>query len=151
MVLVPPTSPFWTWIRLIMACSSLFNILLKPTLAHVSWRSPLKASLNILALNLVTWLTGTMDPLVLGLHQFWSMCLQLWVIYLCYFYNGSFVTNLVFGGFGGFPNLDTKELVYGLLILRETWPTFEKNPLRRLEVWTHKKILVVLRNGCHSH
>jgi hypothetical protein len=25
------------------------------------------------------------------------------------------------------------------LILREMWPTFDKNPLIRLEVWTHKK------------
>jgi hypothetical protein len=35
--------------------------------------------------------------------------------------------------------LKTKELVFGLLILRETWLTFDKNPPKRLEVWTHKK------------
>jgi hypothetical protein len=33
-----------------------------------------------------------------------------------------------------FPNLETNELVSRLLILRETWLTFDKNPLRRLEV-----------------
>jgi len=32
------------------------------------------------------------------------------------------------------PNLEIEELVSGLLILRETWPTFNKNPMRRLEV-----------------
>jgi hypothetical protein len=41
---------------------------------------------------------------------------------------------LVFGGFGGFPNLETKEFVSGFLILREIWSTFNKKPPRRLEV-----------------
>jgi len=59
MALVPPTSPSWTWIRLIKACSLLLQILLKSTLAHVSWRSPLKASLNFLALSLVSGPTRT--------------------------------------------------------------------------------------------
>ena len=58
MVLVPPTSPSWTWIRLIKTCSLLLKILLKSTWAHVSWRSPLKASLNFLAISLVTGPTG---------------------------------------------------------------------------------------------
>jgi len=59
MVLVPPISPSWTWIKLIKAWSLLLQILLKSTLAHVSWRNPLKASLNFLALSLVTGSTGT--------------------------------------------------------------------------------------------
>jgi hypothetical protein len=33
-----------------------------------------------------------------------------------------------------FPNLETKELISSILILREMWPTFDKNPLIRLEV-----------------
>jgi len=39
----------------------LFNIFLKSTLAHVSWRSPLKAFLNLLALSIVTRPTGTFN------------------------------------------------------------------------------------------
>jgi hypothetical protein len=30
--------------------------------------------------------------------------------------------------------MKTKELVYSLLILRETWSTFDKNPLIRLDM-----------------
>jgi hypothetical protein len=45
-----------------------------------------------------------------------------------------FCKNLIFIGFSGFLNLETKELVSSLLILRETWPTFNKNPMRRLEM-----------------
>jgi hypothetical protein len=33
-----------------------------------------------------------------------------------------------------FPNLETKKLISSILILREMWPTFDKNPLIRLEV-----------------
>jgi hypothetical protein len=33
-----------------------------------------------------------------------------------------------------FSNLETKELALGFLILRETWSTFVKNLMRRLEV-----------------
>jgi len=33
-----------------------------------------------------------------------------------------------------FPNLETKDFVFSLLILKEMWPTFDKNPLRRLKV-----------------
>jgi hypothetical protein len=58
MVLVLPTSPSWIWLRLIKA-SLLLQILLKSTLAYVSLRSPLKASLNFLTLSLVTGPTGT--------------------------------------------------------------------------------------------
>ena len=50
-----------------------------------------------------------------------------------------------------FPNLETKKLISGILILKETWPTFDKNALRRLQVWTNKNRLLVLRNGYHSH
>jgi len=50
-----------------------------------------------------------------------------------------------------FPNLETKKLISDILILKETWPTFDKNPLRRLEVWTNKNRLVVLWNEYHSH
>jgi len=59
MALVPQTSPSWTWIRLIKACSSLFITFLKSTLTHVSQRSQLKASLNLLTLSLVTRSIGT--------------------------------------------------------------------------------------------
>jgi hypothetical protein len=44
--------------------------------------------------------------------------LNLWTLYLCWFFNGGFATNLVFRGFGGFPNLEIDELVSSLLILR---------------------------------
>jgi len=54
MAFVPPTSPSWTWIRLIKAFSLLFITLLNFTLAYVSRRSSLKVSLNLLALSLVT-------------------------------------------------------------------------------------------------
>jgi len=76
--------------------------------------------------------------------------LQLWALYLCWFYNGDF-HNLVLEILVLFPNLETKKLIFGILILKETWSTFYKNPLRRLEVWTNKNRLVVLRNGYHSH
>jgi hypothetical protein len=33
-----------------------------------------------------------------------------------------------------FPNLETKKLISSILILREMWPTFDKNQLIRLEV-----------------
>jgi hypothetical protein len=33
-----------------------------------------------------------------------------------------------------FPNLETKELISSILILREMWSTFDKNQLIRLEV-----------------
>jgi hypothetical protein len=52
-------------------------------------------------------------------------------MYLCWFFNGGFATNLVFRGFGGFLNLETNELISDLLILRETWPTFDKKSLIR--------------------
>jgi len=59
MVLIQPTSPSLTRVKLIKIFSSLFIILLKSTLAYVSRKSPLKAFLNLLALNLVTGPTGT--------------------------------------------------------------------------------------------
>jgi len=59
MVLIPPTSTSLKWVKLIKTCFSLFIILLKSTLAYVSRKSPLKASLNLLALNLVTGPTRT--------------------------------------------------------------------------------------------
>jgi len=33
-----------------------------------------------------------------------------------------------------FPNLETKDFVFSLLILKEMWSNFDKNPLRRLKV-----------------
>jgi hypothetical protein len=70
--------------------------------------------------------------------EFWA-CLQLWALYLYWFYNGGLATNLVLEILVVFSNLKTKELVFGFLILRETRPTFYKNPLRRFEVLTHEK------------
>jgi hypothetical protein len=54
------------------ACFLLFNIFLKFILAHVSWKSPSKLFLNLLALSLVTnKLEPLMNPLELfGLHIF---------------------------------------------------------------------------------
>jgi len=66
----------------------------------------------------------------------------MWALYLYWFYNDGFATNLVFRGFCDFPNLETKKHVYGFLILRETWTTLDKNPLKRLEVWKHKKKII---------
>jgi hypothetical protein len=44
---------------------------------------------------------------------------------------------LGFGDLVVFQNLETKKLVS--IDLERNWPTFNKNPLRRLEMWTHKK------------
>jgi hypothetical protein len=49
------------------------------------------------------------------------------------------------------PNLETKEHVSSLLILRKICPTFDKHPLKGLEVWTYEKRLMVLWNGYHNH
>jgi len=68
---------------------------------------------------------------------FW-MCLQLWALYLYWFYNDGLATNLVLEILVVFSNLETKKLVFAFLILRETRPTFYKNSLRRLEVLTHE-------------
>jgi hypothetical protein len=68
-----------------------------------------------------------------------GMFLQLWALYLCWFYNDGFVTNLVLEILVVLLNLETKKLVFYFLILRETWPTFDKNLLSKLEVWTHEK------------
>jgi len=56
-----------------------------------------------------------------------------------WFCNGGFVINLVLGILGFAKHRD-KGVVSGLLILREIWSTLDKNPLRRFEVWTYKKI-----------
>jgi hypothetical protein len=60
-----------------------------------------------------------------------------------------FCDKLDFGDFSGFAKLGDQWIISGLLILRETWLTLDKNTLRRLEVWTHKKKLMILHNGYH--
>jgi hypothetical protein len=69
-----------------MACSSFFDIFSKSTLAHVSWRSPLIASLNYFAQSLITRPNGTfkrslnveakITSLVLPFHDL-GFCTQL--------------------------------------------------------------------------
>jgi len=72
----PLTSTSWTWIKLINARSSLFNIFIKFTLTHLSWRSPLKAFLNILAVNLITRPIETSNR---SLGVTWITSLLLWI------------------------------------------------------------------------
>jgi len=62
-----------------------------------------------------------------------------------------FCNKLGFGDFGGFVKLKYQKVVPNLLILRETWSTFDKNPLRRLEVWTLEIDEWFLHNGYHNH
>lgn len=52
----------------------------------------------------------------------------------CWFCNGDFAINLILKIFGGFDKLGGKNTVSGLLILRETWSTLDKNPPKRLGV-----------------
>jgi len=70
------------WIRLIKAYSSLFTTLLKSTLANVSRKSPLKASLNLLALNLVTGPIETFNGSLVffGSHHFSIISLSICVL-----------------------------------------------------------------------
>jgi len=83
---------------------------------------------------------------------FWSKWESFWYIFIvvnfvpCWFCN-----KLGFGDFGDFVKLEDQGVVSSLLILRETWTTFDKNPLRRLKMWTHEKYEWFLHNGYHSH
>jgi hypothetical protein len=45
-----------------------------------------------------------------------------------------FCNKLGFEDFGDFVKLEDQGVVSSLLILRETWATFDKNPLRRLKM-----------------
>jgi len=60
-----------------------------------------------------------------------------------------FCDKLDFKDFSGFAKLGDQWIVSGLLNLRETWLILDKNPSRRLEVWTHKKKSMILHNGYH--
>lgn len=62
-----------------------------------------------------------------------------------------FCNKFGFGDFDGFAKLEDQRVVSSFLILRETWATFDKNLLRRLEMWTHEKYVWFLHNGYHNH
>jgi hypothetical protein len=74
------------------------------------------------------------------------MVLTIGSFVLCWFCNKH-----GFRYFDGFAKLRDQRVVSSFLILREMWPTFDKNPLRKSEVWTHKKKSVVLYNKYQSH
>jgi hypothetical protein len=84
------TCPSWTWTKLIKMCSSIFDILLKFTLAHVFWRNLLIVFFNLFALTLVTGPNGSLSVKVriasLGDNEFIQFslkttCSPLWKMY----------------------------------------------------------------------